>query len=182
MEMILFIVICFIILIAVGAGYNKAVILRNYVREAFSTMDVYLKKRWDLIPNLIECVKGYSIHEKEVFSNITELRAKNYDGFSKNEKLSVNGKLSQMLPNIMAVAENYPELKANENFLQLMSELSQLEEDIANSRKYYNGTVREFNTFIETFPSNLIASAFGFKTEKMFETGSGERANVKVKF
>ncbi len=174
------VVVGLFVVVYIIAAYNKAVGLRNYVREAFSTMDVYLKKRWDLVPNLVECVKTYAQHEKGVFENVTNLRSKVYSGLSQNEKLNVNEELASALPRLIAVAENYPELKANENFANLMKELSAIEEDIANARKYYNGTVRELNTFLELFPSNIIGKIFGFKTERMFEIGAEQRENVKV--
>jgi LemA protein len=163
-------------------GYNNGVKLRNYVKEAFSTMDVYLKKRWDLIPNLVETVKGYAGHEKELFEKITKLRSNNYLTMSESQKLETNSELTQVLSRFMAVAENYPDLKANQNFMQLSGELSAVEEDIANSRKYYNATVRELNTFLEIFPINIIGSMFGFQKEKMFEITDVERQNINVNF
>lgn len=162
--------------------YNKGVTLRNYVREAFSTMDVYLKKRWDLIPNLIESVKGYMEHEKGLLNQLTDLRTKNYSQMSNEEKLQANAQIGRIMPKFLAVAENYPNLRASENFSVLMNNLSSVEEDIANARKYYNGTVRSFNTFTEVFPSNIICGFFGFKPEKLFEIDDSERQNVKVKF
>lgn len=175
-------VISLLILLYVIGTYNKGVTLRNYVKEAFSTMDVYLKKRWDLIPNLVETVKGYVSHEQDVLKKITELRNQNYANLTNEQKMNVNSELGFGLSKLIAVAENYPDLKANQNFSTLMQELSAIEEDIANSRKYYNGTVREFNTFIELFPTNIIAAIFGFKAEKLFEINDKERENVKVSF
>ncbi len=171
-----------LILFFVGGTYNKCVKLSNYVKEAFSTMDVYMKKRWDLIPNLIETVKGYVAHEKGVLEEITALRNKNYTNLSQEEKMDVNNKLGLGLSKLIAVAENYPDLKASSNFTQLMGQLSQIEDEIANSRKYYNGCVREFNTFIQIFPSNLIASIFNFKEQKLFEIDESQRENIKVSF
>ncbi len=170
-----------IVFYAIGV-YNRGISLRNYVREAFSTMDVYLKKRWDLVPNLVETVKGYASHEENMFLKVTELRAKNYSGMTNEEKLVANKELNTVVTSLLAVSENYPELKANENFRTLMEQLNELENDIANSRKYYNGTVRELNTFLEVFPSNIICSLFGLKPEKMFEANDNERENVKVEF
>lgn len=175
------VLVCLVISFLIGA-YNSGVKLRNYVREAFSTMDVYLKKRWDLIPNLVEIVKGYAIHEKGLLEKITQLRSGNYSTMSDSQKLETNNQLTQFLTRFMAVAENYPDLKANQNFMQLNNELSSIEEDIANSRKYYNGTVRELNTFLEVFPTNIVGAIFGFKKEKMFEISDLERENVKVSF
>ena len=162
--------------------YNKGIVLKNYVKEAFATMDVYLKKRWDLIPNLLETVKGYMGHEKEVFEKVTALRSKNYTNLSDEQKMEVNKQLGVGLAQLFAVSENYPELKANENFNNLMHELSSIENEIANSRKYYNGTVRELNTYTEVFPSIIICSMFGIKQAKLFEIDETERQNVKVQF
>lgn len=178
---VILVIIVAVVLYVIGA-YNKGITLRNYIREAFSTMDVYMKKRWDLVPNLIETVKGYMEHEKSLLSQVTELRTKNYSDMSMGEKLQTNMQLGTILPKILAVAENYPNLRASEHFNTLLSDLSSIEEDIANARKYYNGTVRTFNTFTEVFPTNIICDFFGFKPEKLFEISDSERQNVKVKF
>lgn len=175
------VIIAAVVMYVIGA-YNQGIKLRNYVREAFSTMDVYLKKRWDLIPNLIESVKGYVEHEKGLLNQLTDLRSKNYSQMSMGEKLQANMQLGAVVPQLLAVAENYPNLRASENFNTLMNDLSAVEEDIANARKYYNGTVRQLNTFTEVFPSNIICGFFGFKPEKLFEIADSERQNVKVKF
>ena len=143
-------------------------------------MDIYLKKRWDLIPNLVEVVKGYAKHEKDTFSEITELRTRSYDNMSLDKKIDINEQLTNSLSRIMAISENYSELKASENFNQLSKELTKIEDEIANSRKYYNGTVRMLNNKVQMFPSNLIASIFGFKEYKMFEINENEKDNVKV--
>lgn len=160
--------------------YNGFVKTNNSVKEAFSTMDVYLKKRWDLIPNLVEVVKGYAKHEKETFNQITSLRTNSYDSMPMDKKINVNQQLGQGITKIMAIAENYPELKANENFSKLSADLTKIEDEIANSRKYYNGAVRELNNKIQMFPSNIIAGMFGFKQSNMFEANAEERDNVKV--
>ena len=160
--------------------YNGLVKTNNIVKEAFSTMDIYLKKRWDLIPNLVEIVKGYAKHEKETFNEITSLRTSSYDSMSINKKINVNEQLTQDISKIMAISENYPELKASENFLQLSKDLTKVEDEIANSRKYYNGAVRILNNKIQMFPSNIVASAFGFKQANMFEANVEEKNNVKV--
>lgn len=162
--------------------YNGMVKSRNLVAEGFSTMDVYLKKRWDLIPNLVETVKGYAKHEEGVLKELTSLRASSYDSMSADEKIDLNQKLSGAINKIIAVAENYPDLKASTNFGQLQNDLNKIEEDIAQSRKYYNGTVRDYNNLLQVFPNNLIAGIFGFHTEKMFEAAAAERENVKVSF
>jgi LemA protein len=162
--------------------YNKSVSLKNYLKEAFSTMDVYLKKRWDLIPNLVESVKGYAKHESGLMEKLTALRAKEYSQLSDAEKLDVNKQIGALFPQINAVAENYPDLKASQTFVNLMEQLGKIEEDIANARKYYNATVRDYNTFIQMFPANLLAAKFGFKPEVMFEINEAEREAVKVSF
>ena len=180
--MTLYIIVGVIVLlfIYVLITYNGFVKTNNIVKEAFSTMDVYLKKRWDLIPNLVEVVKGYAKHEKETFNEITSLRTNSYDSMSMNKKIDVNEQLTQGISKIMAISENYPELKASENFLQLSKDLTQIEDEIANSRKYYNGSVRILNTKIQMFPSNIVAGMFGFKQANMFEANAEEKNNVKV--
>lgn len=180
------IIVVVVIIVIIGlyilSLYNKLVRLTNKIEEAFSTMDVYLKKRWDLIPNLLETTKGYMKHEKEVLTELTDLRKKGYDKLSNEEKIQTNEKMSIGLEKLMAVAENYPDLKANTNFQQLSSNLTKVEEDIANARKYYNGTVRTYNDTVEMFPSNIIAKKFGYTTKEMFEVDEKERENVQVKF
>lgn len=170
---ILLVLICLII-------YNSLVKSRNLVKEAFSTMDVYLKKRWDLVPNLVEVVKGYTSYENNTLTKITELRANSYNDLTMDKKININEQLTNAISNIIAVSENYPELKASENFLNLSKSLTKIEDDIANSRKYYNGTVRIYNNKIQMFPSNIVASLFNFKEASMFEAGIEERNNVKV--
>lgn len=160
--------------------YNSFVKLNNQVKEAFSTMDVYLKKRWDLIPNVVEVVKGYAKHEEEALKEIVNLRNVPYEKMNDSTKVDVNNKISQRLGKIMAIVENYPELKANESFKDLSKQLVQVEDDIANARKYYNGAVRVYNNKIEMFPSNVFAKLFGYKSKAMFEANTDERNNVKV--
>ena len=167
-------------LIYVIYAYNQGISFRNYVREAFATMDVYLKKRWDLVPNLIECVKNYTQYEKNLLNELTAIRTKEYSKLSNNEKIETNQELGQVLSKFVAVAENYPDLKANQTYTTLMQQMENVENDIAQSRKYYNGTVRELNTFLEVFPSNLIGRWFQFEKAKMYEIDDNERANVKV--
>lgn len=160
--------------------YNSLVKSRNLVKEAFSTMDVYLKKRWDLVPNLVEVVKGYTSYENNTLTKITELRANAYNDLTMDKKININEQLTNAISSIIAVSENYPELKASENFLNLSKSLTKIEDDIANSRKYYNGTVRIYNNKIQMFPSNIVASLFSFKEASMFEAGIEEKNNVKV--
>lgn len=169
-----------ILLIYILITYNSFINSRNLVKEAFSTMDIYLKKRWDLIPNLIEVVKGYSKYENETLTKITSLRSSSYDELTMDNKININEDLSKCLSNIFAVSENYPELKANELYANLSNNLISIEDEIANSRKYYNGTVRNFNNKIQMFPNNLLAKLFRFKEFKMFEANAEEKNNVGV--
>ena len=177
----IYIIIAIIVLIVIYALalYNSFVKLNNKVKEAFSTMDVYLKKRWDLIPNIVETVKGYAKHEKDTLKEVVELRNSTYDKMSDEEKIKTNEQLSSGINKIMALAEAYPDLKANENFKDLSKQLTKVEDDIANSRKYYNGVVRN-NNKVEMFPSNIFAGLFGYKSKAMFEASANERENVKV--
>lgn len=180
--MVLYIIIGLLILMLVYVfiTYNGLIKSNNFVKEAFSTMDIYLKKRWDLIPNLVEIVKEYANYEKETIEKITSLRTSIYDSMSINKKINVNEQLTQTLSRIMAISENYPDLKASQNFIELSQNLIQIEDEIANSRKYYNGTVRIFNNKIQMFPNNVIAKLFGFRSANMFEVSAEEKNNVKV--
>ena len=180
--MTLYIIIGLIIifLLYVLITYNGLIKSNNFVKEAFSTMDVYLKKRWDLIPNLVEIVKGYVKHEKETIERITSLRTNIYETMSTDKKINVNEQLTQGLSRIMAISEDYPDLKASQNFIELSHNLTKIEDEIANSRKYYNGTVRIFNNKIQMFPSNIIANMFGFHSANMFEANIDEKNNIKV--
>ena len=178
--MIYIIILLGIILVYGIITYNNLTKWKNLVKEAFSTMDIYLKKRWDLIPNLVEIVKGYAQHEKDVLEKITELRTNNYEEMSKDKKININEQITNNLSKIVAIAENYPELKSSENFSQLSKDLTKIEDEISNSRKYYNGTVRIYNNKIQMFPSSIIAKIFGFKESKMFEANIEEKNNIKV--
>ncbi len=165
------------------AIYNRLVKLRTLVQEAWSSIDVMLKKRHDLIPNLVETVKGYATHERETFDSVTRARAAAMSANSIQEKEAAEKNLSQAMMNLNAVAEQYPDLKANTNFLQLQGELSALEGDIEKSRRYYNGTVRENNILVETFPSNIVANMFKFEKASFFELDNvAERAVPNIKF
>ena len=184
-ALIFLLVLCVLILCMVlflWMTYNRLILLRNRMKEAWSDIEVLLKRRYDLIPNLVETVKGYAGHEKELLDKLAGLRSGNYSTMSDTQKLQTNSELSQILTRFMAVVENYPDLKANQNFMKLSDELSTIETDIANSRKYYNGTVRELNNFLELFPTNIIGFIFKFSKEKMFEITETERQNVKVSF
>ena len=180
--MLLYIIIGILLLIIIYIliQYNSFTKLNNKLKEAFSTMDVYLKKRWDLVPNLVEVVKGYAKHESNTLEEIVKLRNSSYDKMSLSDKIDTNQQLNGEISKIMAIAENYPELKASENFLDLAKELSKIEDEIANSRKYYNAVVRNMNIKVEMFPSNIIAKLFHFQTSKMFEINENERNNIKM--
>lgn len=163
--------------------YNRLVKLRNLVQEAWSSIDVMLKKRHDLIPNLVETVKGYATHERETLENVTKARNLAVGAGSVEAKEAAEKNLNQAMVNLFAVAEQYPDLKANANFQQLQAELSSIENDIEKSRRYYNGTVRENNTLVESFPSNIVANMYKFEKSKFFELENiAEREVPNVKF
>ncbi|ASK30503.1 hypothetical protein CEY12_10460 [Chryseobacterium sp. T16E-39] len=163
--------------------YNRLVRLRNLVQEAWSSIDVMLKKRHDLIPNLVETVKGYASHERETLDSVTRARNQAVGANSVEGKEAAEKNLNQAMMNLFAVAEQYPDLKANANFQQLQSELTSIENDIEKSRRYYNGTVRENNTLVESFPSNIIANMYKFEKSPFFELENiAEREVPSVKF
>lgn len=179
---ILLAIILVIAFYAVGI-YNRLVKLRTTVSEAWSGIDVQLKKRYDLIPNLIETVKAYATHEKETFESVTKARAAAQSAHGVEDQQAAENKLSKAMMNLFAVAEQYPELKSNTNFLQMQQDLSAIEQDIERSRRYYNGSVRDQNILIDSFPSNFVASSFGFYKSPFFELeNEGERAVPKVSF
>jgi LemA protein len=185
MIAILVILIIFLAVIFLGiAIYNKLIRLKNTVKSSWSDIDVQLKKRYDLVPNLVETVKGYASHEKTVFQNVTTARAAAMQASAPADKAKAENMLGETLKSLFAVAEAYPELKANTNFLQLQSQLKDLEDNIEYARRYYNAVVRDFNILIESFPSNIVASSFGFKQEEFFELEAPEveRKPVKVSF
>lgn len=183
--MILYILIGIVVLAAiyVMTAYNGLVKNKNLVAEGWSGIDVQLKRRADLIPNLIETVKGYAAHEDKLFRDIAELRAKSIAGGTVAEQSAVGQAMSQALGRLFAIAEAYPELKADANFRDLQDKLSGVEDEIQLSRRYYNGAVRNLNTMIESFPSNLIANNFGFTKAEFFEIGdAADRQVPKVDF
>ena len=149
--------------------YNQLVKLKNMVAEGWSGIDVQLKKRANLIPNLVDTVKGYMTHERELLEKVTDLRARSTRTADPAEKGKLEGALTRSLAQIFAVAEQYPDLKANQNFLDLQGQLSDIENDIEMARRYYNGTVRNLNIKVESFPSNIVAGMFGFSTAEFFE-------------
>jgi LemA protein len=163
--------------------YNQLVRLRNASEGAWSDVDVQLKRRYELIPNLIETVKGYAAHEKSAFDAVTKARSQAMQATTPEGKSAAEGGLSASLKSLFAVAEAYPELKANQNFLSLQAELAKLEDAIQNARRYYNAIVRDLNTQCEAFPSNLVASTFGFAKKQYFELDSAaERTAPRVQF
>jgi LemA protein len=180
----------FILLIAtlvavvfVIASYNGLVTLKNRAEEAWSDIDVQLKRRYDLIPNLVSAVKGYASHETGVFEKVTEARAKAMSATGAADKAGAENMLTDALKSVFAIAEAYPDLKANTNFLELQQELSDTENKIQASRRFYNGTVMEMNTKIETFPSNIIAGMFSFVKREFFELNDeAAKEPVKVEF
>jgi len=166
------------------ATFNGLIRGKNRVDESFSDIDVQLKRRYDLIPNLVETVKGYMTHEKETLVKLTEARsaAMGMQSGSLADREKAENALSSTLKSLFAVTENYPELKASQNFLQLQDEISDTENKIQASRRFYNGNVRDFNTDIQVFPKNLIAGMLGFKKYEFFQATENERQNVQVKF
>ena len=175
-------IIILILIIAIGL-YNSLVNARIKVDNAWSQIDVQLQRRFDLIPNFVETVKGYMEHESATFEKIASLRSSWANSSSVSEKAALDNQLSETLKTIMAVAENYPDLKANQNFSELQTELTNTENKISYSRQFYNDTVTRYNTKLEVFPSNIVASMFHFTAETLFEVDNQEaRKNVKVDF
>ena len=162
--------------------YNSLITLRNRTKEAWSDIDVQLKRRYDLIPNLVETVKGYATHERELFEKVTQARTMAMNAKGIEEKGRAENVLSGTLKTLFAVAENYPQLKASENFLKLQDELSDTENKIQAARRFYNGNARDFNIKQEVFPANLIAKTFGFKKVEFFEIEKAEKEPIKVEF
>ena len=172
-----------LLVIFIIAIYNSLVTLRQRVKNSWSQIDVQLQRRFDLIPNLVESVKGYMTHEQDVLTKVTELRSSWANATTVAEKAELDNQLSGALKTIMAVSENYPDLKANQNFSELQEELRNTENKISYSRQFYNDSVTRYNTKLELFPSNFIASMFHFTPEALFEAESAEaRKNVKVDF
>ena len=164
------------------SAYNGLVVLRQAVKNAWAQIDVQLKRRHDLIPNLVNTVKGYAAHEKETFERVINARARATSATSPAEVIKAEGELSSALARLLAVSEAYPELKANQNFLSLQEELTSTENRVAYARQFYNDNVTKLNTQIQTFPTVVIAGMFGFKDEPFFETPSEEKEAPKVQF
>lgn len=180
MWIYIILIVIVLIIIYTLTLYNSLIKLLNKVNEAFSTMDVYLKKRWDLIPNIVESVKGYANYEKDTLTEVIRLRNSIYDDMSDSQKIKTNMQLSNQIAKVMILAEAYPELKANENFKDLSKQLTKVEDEIANSRKYYNAVVKIYNNKVEIFPNNIFAKLFGYQPKSMFIINENERENVKV--
>jgi LemA protein len=174
-------VVVFIVFILI-VMYNRFVVLRNRIDNAWAQIDVQLKRRYDLIPNLVETVKGYAKHEKKVFTEVTKARTAMMDAKTIPEKAKANNMMSETLKSLFAVAENYPKLEANENFKMLQEELAGTESKIAYARQAYNDSVLSYNNGVQMFPGNIIAGMFGFLQREFFKTEGTERENVKVKF
>ncbi len=182
-ALIVIIGIIVVLVLAIILIYNSLVQARQKVKNAWSQIDVQLQRRFDLIPNLVESVKGYMKHENEVLTKVTELRSSWSNANSVGEKANLDNKLSETLKSIMAIAENYPDLKANQNFSELQEELRNTENKISFSRQFYNDSVTMYNTKLEVIPSNIVASMFNFKPEELFEVDDPEaKKAVKVDF
>lgn len=179
-----YVVIGVLVLLAVYvvAMYNGFIVLSRRIQEALSGIDVQLKRRADLIPNLVETVEGYARHEKGVFENVTKARSSLLKAESPVEKAEANNMLTNALKSLFAVAEAYPQLRASENFQELQRQLEDTEDKIAYSRQFYNSNVLDYNTRVKSFPSNVIANTFGFKEEEFFEAEEEARKSVKVSF
>ncbi|HLN19107.1 MAG TPA: LemA family protein [Patescibacteria group bacterium] len=175
-------IVVVVLIIWIIALYNGLIKLKNRVDEAWSDIDVQLKRRHDLIPNLVNTVKGYAAHEKEVFDKVTQARAAAMGAGTAEAKGQAENMLSGALKSLFAVAEAYPDLKANQNFLELQRELTDTEDKIMASRRFYNGNVRDFNTKIQTFPTNVFAGMLNFTKREFFQAEAGEKENVNVQF
>lgn len=181
--LLVLVILCALVILWYVMTYNGLVKGRNLCDEAYSTMDVYMKKRYDLIPNLVETVKAYASHEKETLERVIAARGAAASATTLASKAQAESSLAGGLQGLFAIAENYPDLKANQNFLDLQRQLKSVEDDIANARKYYNGCVRQYNTRCESIPSNVVAAMGHFVKKELFEVEEPEaRQNVKVEF
>ena len=180
--LIAILVILVIVGIFVVSNYNALVTLRNRVKDQASQIDIQLKRRFDLIPNLMECVKGYMKHEKDTLEDIVKARNSFEKAGDLEGEVKADNQLTKAVTKLFALAEDYPELKANENFINLQEELSGTEDKVATARQFYSDTVLLYNNKIQMFPSNIVAKLFGFIEEKFFEATDEEKENVKVKF
>lgn len=175
-------VIVVLVLAYVGVTYNSLVKLRNRVKDQWSQIDIQLKRRFDLIPNLMETVKGYMKHESETLEKIVQARNTYQSATTNEEAMKADSELTKAVTKLFALAESYPDLKANESFISMQNELSKTEDKISSARQFYSDTVLGYNDKVNMFPSNIVAGMFGFKEEKYFEASETERENVKVKF
>ena len=181
---ILIVVIALVVILAlyVVATHNKLVELKNRVKDQWAQIDVQLKRRFDLIPNLVETVKGYAKHESETLENVVKARNTYLSATTNEDAIKANNALTGAISKLFALSESYPDLKANTNFVQMQTDLKEVEDKIASARQFYNDTVLQYNNKIQMFPSNIIASMFHYKTETYFEAADTERENVQVKF
>lgn len=176
-----------LVLVVIIAGllimvYNGLIVKRNRVKNAWSQIDVQLKKRYDLVPNLVRSVKGYAKHEKTVFENVTKARSAMMEAGDVKDKAKANNMMTDALKSLFAVAENYPKLEASKNFMMLQEELAGIESKIAYARQFYNDSVLDYNNSKQTFPNNFIANMFNFDNEEFFKIKTMEKENVKVEF
>lgn len=180
--LIIVLVIVVLLILWVFATYNSLVSLRNRVKDAWSQIDVQLKRRFDLIPNLVETIKGYTKHESETLENVVKARNTYLSATLPEDQMKADGELTKAISKLFALAESYPDLKANTNFTDLQGQLNETENKIAMSRQFYNDIVMQYNNKVEMVPSNIIASIFKFQKQPFFEAQEAERENVKVKF
>lgn len=174
----IFIIILIVIFTIILIIYNNLVKKRNAVKQSRSSINVYLLQRFSLIPNLVECIKGYTKHEKEIFENITKLRTE----YEKTKQLEKASELNAQINDLLLIGENYPELKSSQNFLNLQKNLSKIEDQLQAARRLYNIDVTSYNTSIQTFPTNIIAKIFHFKSENLFNISSAETQNININF
>ena len=182
MWWIILIIIAVLILIYLGSTYNSFVVLRNRVKDQWAQIDVQLKRRFDLIPNLVETVKGYASHEKDTLEAVVKARNEYLSSDTPEGKIAANNDLNKVVTKLFALAESYPELKADTSFRELQTTLTETEDKISYARQFYNDVVMKYNNKVEVFPSNIVAGLFGFKTSAYFNATEEERENVKVKF
>jgi len=180
--MIIALIVIAVIVIYAIAAYNSLVGKRNKVKNSWSEIDVQLKRRFDLIPNLVETVKGYAAHERQTLEAVTAARTKFMSASTPEEMMKANTELSHLLSRLFAVAEAYPDLKANTSFVELQNELSKTEDKITFSRQFYNDVVMEYNNAVQMFPTSIIAGIFGFKQEAYFQIDEDEKQTPQVKF
>jgi len=184
--MIALVIVLVIVILAAAwliGSYNGFIRLRNKIEEAFSAMDVSLKKRYDLIPNYVETVKGYARHESETLNRVIEARNRALHASTPEERIEQDSALAGSMRSLFALSESYPELKSNTNFIDLQNQLARIEEEIAGSRRYYNAVVNQFNTKTETFPGNVLAGIFGFQRKPLYEVrDEAERENIRISF